>query len=134
MERIPQQEISNKREITLKHFERFLNLPANPRYSYEEQEKLEKMILQSKDASKKFKESKKDQKHTSTINGVIGMAELFLKSDEAKDVSEELRSELMTKIETIYTNLEKATQKKNISDELVESVKEIIYKVKPFLE
>lgn len=122
------------KEKTRRIFERFLKLPAKPKYSYEKQIELQKRSGESEEAYVKFKESKGDKKHTAPINAVLGLARVFIDSNEAESISDDERSKLSGNIESAFRGLEKATDKGVITDELVKQTENIINKILPYLK
>jgi len=122
------------KEKTRRIFERFLKLPAEPKYSYEEQIELQKQSKESEEAFAKFKESKGDKKHTAPIYAVLGFAQIFLDSSEAEIIPDDKRSKLWIDIGSAFQGLEEATDKGAVTDELIEQTENIINKILPYLK
>lgn len=125
----------SQKEILRDFFNRYRIRPDTPKYSYEEQSELGKKSeearkkftkegtpeaeQESKAAAEEFLESKADKKHVSTMWAPLAAAQYFLGSEEAKEISEANRTELLNKIGDLLKKLEEARQKQHISDELV---------------
>ncbi len=122
----------------LAFFDRYRARPDIPKYSYKEQSELAKKSEEARNrfseeatpeareaseaAARRFLESKEDKKHVSTIWAPLAAAQYFLRSEDAKEISETVRTELLQKIDQIMVKLEEARKQEHISDELVSEV------------
>ncbi|MDO8430132.1 MAG: hypothetical protein Q7S73_02085 [bacterium] len=116
--------------VLQKVFEKFRKRSDDPKYPYKEQHKL----AGKPETSQEFIESKEDKKHISPIWGVLLTTEMFLKSEEAKHISEIEKRELLNKKNDLLEDLKRARQKENISDELLAKVSGFMDEVESYLK
>lgn len=122
-------------ELALKSFKSFRDRPDKPLSSYEEQNRLQgESGLGNKEATQKFIESKKDKYHISAINPPLATAQLFLESEAAKRIPESERQKLEERVEKAFLALKESREKKQITEEQVKEILNILDVIQPYLE
>lgn len=123
------------KELTLIFFKSFRDRPDKPKYSYEEQKKLQQESARGgKEAIQKFIESKQDKYHISAINVPLGSARLFLDSEESKQIPESEKRLLQERVKKAFLDLEESGKKGQITEEQVKEVLNIMDAIQPYLE
>lgn len=144
------EETPSDRERVLRLIEKFEQRPDQPKYSYKDQyllakesartaaifqkEKTESAEVESKEAEKKFLESKEDKKHINAISTPLVAALDYLESEESESILKEKRKELIDKIKDLYADLGIASEEENISDELISKTLGVMGEIKICLQ
>ena len=124
------EEQNPRKTFLFRSFERYRNKPDKPKYSYEEQHKLSN----SEETAPAFKEGKEDKKHISPIAAILAGIKRFLESEEASNISEKTRMQLLVKRDELFKDLWRAGEEKYISDELVTRFLSFMDEVESFIK
>jgi hypothetical protein len=101
--------------------------------SGEEKDKLQKETLTNPEALMKWEKNRNSKYRINSLHAPIAASEIFLKSKEADSVPNDVKEELISRINSAYEDLKKSKGKR-IEKKLVDEVKEIVNEVSKYLK
>jgi hypothetical protein len=122
-------------ELARKTFLKFETRSDDPGefLSGEEKDKLQEATRTNPEALMKWEEDRNSKYRINSLYAPIAASENFLKSKEADSVPNDVKEELISRIDSAYEDLKKSRGKR-IEKKLVDEVKEIVNEVSKYLK